>query len=220
MVGHRISTERRLRILGHQIPHFHLVPISAESFIDIHVAELDFIVLRNIYLNISAATEIERLALGQFYDELFEESGDIAVRHHFALPFLDTENGCRNLDFQILLDLDLTTQTPMVLLLLAGEEVHLGRQDIAAAFQDLTAAHSARTAAAACRRQKYSVIGQRNEQRISAFGAYDLLASVDVDFHLSRRSQLGFRQQQQRHEQQRNYQKSHNRNYYSHFHIC
>ena len=64
VVGHRVGAERRLGVRGHQIPHLHLVPVCAVALIDIHVRELDGIVLRDVDLDVPAATELEVLALG------------------------------------------------------------------------------------------------------------------------------------------------------------
>ena len=54
-------------------------------------------------------------------DKFFDEGCDILVRNNLALPLLDTHNRLGHLDFHIVLTLDLTTQTPMSLLLLACE---------------------------------------------------------------------------------------------------
>ena len=82
------------------------------------------------------------LALGQLDDELLDEGGDIVVRHHLALPLLDAEHRCGHFDLHVLLDLDLTAQTPVVEYLTTVEEARLGRKDRAAALDDLTLALS------------------------------------------------------------------------------
>mgnify|MGYP006987331237 CR=1 FL=1 len=140
--------ERRFGILGHQIPHLHLVPILAVRLFDVHVGEFDGIVLRNVDLDIAAAAELEVLAFGQFHHELLEEGRDIAVRDHFTLPLLDAQHRLRHVDLEIFLNFHLTAQAPVLLGHLAVDKARFGRQQFAAALQHLTFAHAARTAAA------------------------------------------------------------------------
>ena len=219
MVGHRIGPERRFGILGHQIPHLHLVPILAVRLFDVHVGEFDGIVLRNVDLDIAAAAELEVLAFGQFHHELLEEGRDIAVRDHGALPLLDAEHGFGNLYLEVLLHLDLASQAPVLLGHLARDETGLGGQDVAAALDHLAFAHAARTAAAAGRRQEDLVVGQRCEQRRAAFGRDDLLAAVDVDRNFTRRGQFGLCKEKQPHEDKGHHQKGNDCNYNSQFHF-
>ena len=219
MVGHGVGAERRLGVGSHQVPHLHLVPVLAETLVDLHVGELDGVVLRDVDLDVAAAAEPEVFTLGQLHDELLEESRDIAVGNHRALPLLDAENGFGNLDFQIFLDLDLAAQTPVVLGHLARDEARFGRQDVAAALQDLALAHAARTAAAASRRQEHLVVGQRRKQRAAALGRDDFLTVVDVDRHIARRGELRLRKEKQSHQREGDDQESYDCNYDCQFHF-
>ena len=212
VVGHRVGTERRLGIGRHEIPHLELVPVGAVLLVHVHVREFDGVVLRNVDLNVAAAAEFEVLALGQLHDELFEESRDIAVRDHRALPLLDAQDGLVDVDFHVLLHFHLTAQTPVVLGHLARDEARFGGQDVAAAFEHLAFAHAARTAAAAGRRQEHLVVGQRREQRRAALGRDDLLAVVDVDRHVARGGQFRLRIEKQCDQHERNHQKGCDRN--------
>ena len=211
MVGHRVGAERRLGVGRHQIPHLEFVPVGAELLVHVHRRELDGVVLRNVDLDITAAAELEVLALGQLHDELLEESRDIAVRDHGALPLLDAQHGLGNTDFHILLDLHLAAETPVVLGQLARDEARLGGQNVAAAFEHLTFAHAARTAAAARRRQEHLVVGQRRKQRRTAFGRDDLLTAVDVDHDVARGGQFRLRIEKQCDQHERYGQKGRNR---------
>ncbi len=114
MVGHRIGTERRFGVGRHQVPHLHPIPVGTERLVDLHIGECDAVVFRNVHLNVTAAAELQVLALGQLHDELFEERRDVTIRDDRTLPLLDAQNGLGNLDFEVLLHLDLTAQTPMV----------------------------------------------------------------------------------------------------------
>ena len=87
------------------------------------------------------------------------------VRYHLALPLLDAEHRGGNGDLHVLLDLDLTSQTPVVLNLFAVEETGFGRQDVAAALQHLTLALSAGTFTATGRGKEYTLRGERVEKR-------------------------------------------------------
>ena len=147
------------------------------------------------------------LALGQLDDELLDESGDVVVRHHLALPLLDAEHRCGHFDLHVLLDLDLTAQTPVVEYLTTVEEARLGRKDRAAALDDLTLALSAGTLAAACRRQEYALLAQRIEQRRAGSDLQYLVAVVDVDLHRAGRSQFCLCKEQQQHQNERYGQK-------------
>ena len=213
MVGHRIGAERRFGVGRHQIPHLELVPVGAELRVDVHVGELDRIVLRDVDLDVAARTEIEVFTLGQFHDELLDKGRNVAVRDHLALPLLDAEHGFGNVDFQVLLHLDLTPQTPMILGHFTRNEARFGRQDVAAAFEHLAFAHAARTAAAAGGRQKDVVVGERYEQRRTALGGQHLLAVVDVDRHVARRRELRLRIEKQPHQNERHRQKGYDRDY-------
>ena len=211
MVGHRIGPERRFGILGHQIPHLHLVPILAVRLFDVHVGEFDGIVLRNVDLDIAAAAELEVLAFGQFHHELLEEGRDIAVRDHLALPLLDAQHRLRHVDLEIFLDFHLTAQAPMLLGHLTVDKARFGRQQFAAALQHLTFAHAARTAAATCRRQEHVVVGQRRKQRAAALGDEHFLPAVDVDGDIARGGQFRLRKEKQPHENQGYHQKGNDR---------
>ena len=219
MVGHRVGAERVFGVGRNQIPHLELVPVGAVLLIDIHVRELDGVVLRDVDLNVTAAAELEVLAFGQLHDELLEEGRNVAVGDDRTLPLLDAEHGFGDLDPEVFLHLDLTAQTPVVLGQLARNESGFGRQDIAAAFEHLTFAHAARTAAAAGRRQEHLVVGQRRKQRRAALGGDDLLAVVDVDRHFARRGQFSLCEEKQPHQEEGYSQKGNDCNYNSQFHV-
>ena len=213
VVGHRVGAERVFGVGRNQIPHLELVPVGTVGLVDVHVRELDGIVLRDVDLDVAAAAEFEVLAFGQLDDELLEEGRDIAVRDHGALPLLDAEHGFGNLYLEVLLHLDLASQAPVLLGHLARDETGLGGQDVAATLDHLAFAHAARTAAAAGRRQEDLVVGQRCEQRRAAFGRNDLLAAVDVDRNFARRGQFGLCKEKQPHEDKGHHQKGNDCNY-------
>ncbi len=213
------GAEGRLGVTGHEVPHLELVPVLAELRLDLHVRELDLVVLRDVDLNVAAAAEIEGFSLGQLHDELLQEGGDAAVRNHLALPLLDAEHRLGNMDLHVLLHLHLTAQAPVLLLHLAVDEARFGRQDVAAALEHLALAHTAGTAAAAGRRQEYFIVSQRCQQRRAALGRDDLLSSVDVDGHVARGGQLRLGEEKQAHQHERHHQKGEDRNNDCYFHF-
>ena len=83
------------------------------------------------------------LASGKLYDELLDECSNVLVGDNLALPFLDAEHGFVHLELEVVLDLDLATEAPVVLLLLAGEVHSLGGEDLSAALKHLALTLSA-----------------------------------------------------------------------------
>ena len=207
VIGHRVGTEGRLGVGRNEVPHLEVVPIATELLVDIHVRELDLVVLRNVDLNVTTAAEVERLALGELDDELFEEGRDIAVRNHLALPLLHAEYRLRHTNLHVLLHLHLAAQTPMLLGHLARDETRLGRQQLATALHDLALAHTASTTATTSRGEEDLVIGQRSQERRAALGLNDLVAVVHINRNSARRGQFRLCKEKQTHQNEGYYQK-------------
>ncbi|KAF5029912.1 hypothetical protein DSECCO2_643660 [anaerobic digester metagenome] len=120
---------------------------------------------RDVNLDISSGFEFEVLPFRKFNNKLFDEGCHILVADNFTLPFLYTQYLFRYLNFHILLNLYLATQTPLCLLLFAGEEAHLCREDLSATFGYTALAHSAGSAATAGRWKEYFFVTQCAEKR-------------------------------------------------------
>ena len=96
------------------------------------------------------------LSRRELHLELLDERSDVLVGDNLALPFLDAEHGLVHLELEIVLDLNLAAEAPVVFLLLAREVNSLGGKDLTAALEDLALALSARAFAAASGRQVHT----------------------------------------------------------------
>ena len=64
-------------------------------------------------MDIATGFKMQVLPFGQFHRKLFDERGHVVVGNHFAFPLLDSEYFFRNLNFHVVLDLDLAGQAPV-----------------------------------------------------------------------------------------------------------
>ena len=207
VVGHRVGTERRLGVGRHQIPHLEVIPIGTETLINVHIRELDGIVLRNVDLDVTTTAEVQRLALGQLHDKLLEEGRDVAVRDHLALPLLHAQHGLGNTNLHVLLHLHLATQTPMLLGHLTVDETRLGGKQLTAALHHLALTHTAGTTTTASRGEENLIVGQRSQKRRAALGLNNLLATVHVNRNGTRRGQFRLCKEKQCHQEENHCQK-------------
>ena len=205
MVSHRVCTEGILGVFGNQIPHLKLIPRGTEALVDIHIRELNLVVLGHVDLDITTALEVQGLTLGEFHNELLHEGRNATVRDNLALPFLNTQNAIGNLDFHILLNLHLATQTPVLFLLTTSEEVNLGRQNIATALHNLATAHTTRATATTSRRKENLIVGKRRKQSTTSLGSNNFLATIDVNGNTTRFGKFCLRKEQKRNQQQQHY---------------
>ena len=130
--------------------------------------------------------------------ELLDERSDVLVADYGALPFLDTKDGFVDLEVEILFYLNLATQTPMILLLFAGEVNSLGRQNLTAPLKHLALALSARTFATAGGRQVHTGFAQRGQQGAARRDGV-LLITVDGNFDIATGYQILLGNQQDNH---------------------
>ena len=96
----------------------------------------------------------------KLYHKFFNEGSYVLVAYNFAFPLLNTENLFRNLNLHIFLNLNLATQTPLSLLLLAGKESCFCRENLPAAFSYAAFAHSTGSATATCRGEENFLIAE------------------------------------------------------------
>ena len=137
MVGHGVSPHDGLVIDHFEVPKPKLVPLTLEGvrvLVVIRVGRhVHVLVLhsrrRHVDLDVSARFEIKAFSFRKANDELLNEGGHIVIGHHFALPLLDAEHLLGDLDFHVLLDLDLTSKTPVIGNLLAREMGLFGGED-------------------------------------------------------------------------------------------
>ena len=146
-----------------QVEYAHLLPVGPVGFLYVHILVVD-IVFGDVDLDISSGAEVEMLACGKLHYELLDEGGYVLVAYHLALEFLDAEDALGYEDLEVLADFHLASESPVVLLLLAGEESHLGGQDASASGEHLAFAHTAASAAAAGRWQEDLLVGKGSQQ--------------------------------------------------------
>ena len=182
------------------------VPVGAVLLVNHHIA-VTHCRLGDVDLYVVARLEDEVLAFGQTHGKFAYECGHVMARHYFALPFLDAEDGLRHSDGDVLLHFHLTAQSPVFLLLLAGEEAFFGRQYVAAARKHLAFALSARAFAAAGRRQVHLMLRQGGNQGVARFHG-KFFVVVDGEFHVAAGQKLGTKQQKHYHQQQYHRQKN------------
>lgn len=92
------------------------------------------------------------------YLELLDERGNVLVGDNGTLVFLDTEDALVDMNFQITLDLTLTTQTPAILDLLTGEMWFLRVEDLTPTLKNLDLTLSAGSLTTTGRRQEHTIL--------------------------------------------------------------
>ena len=167
VVSHRVSTDGLRVVLTRQAPHIEVIPVATELLIDV-----------------ATALEVHHFTLGELHDELLDEGRYVAVREDFALPFLDAEDRFRHDDLHIFLDLRLTSQAPVFLLLLTGEEARLSREDFPTTFDDTAAALTARPTTTASGGEVDILTLQRAQQR-TPDGDCSFLLAIDGELDVA-----------------------------------
>ena len=162
VVCHRIGAHQRLRVHHFQVPQPEFVPLALEGlrvFVVLRVSgDVNVLVLhrngRHIDLDVASRFELEVLAFWELHHKLLDERGDVVIRKHRALPLLDAEDFFRNLDFHVLADLHLATETPVCGDFFAREVRQFCREDVPTAGRDLALALHTGATATACGRQE------------------------------------------------------------------
>src|SRR5574344_868958 len=95
IVCHRICTYRRYIILAFKTKEPELLPcrkifVSNQLFINIFI--IVHLILRNLYLCITARKKVHVLAWRQCHNKLFDKCSDILITDYFTLPLLYTKN--------------------------------------------------------------------------------------------------------------------------------
>ena len=167
IIGHGVCADGVLVVLGLEGEETEFLPcgqifVADECLIDVLVVV--HLVFRDANLGVASGDEVHMLAGWELDDELLDERRDVLVGDDGALPFLDVERGLVDLDLKVSLDLDLASETPVVLDLLAREVHGLCGEYVAAARDDLQLALAAAALAAACAREVHAVVVERGEQ--------------------------------------------------------
>ncbi len=197
--SHRVGADRRHGVLVLEAEETVFLPVGAVDRIDVHIGEIH-VVGRDVDLDVFTALELDVLAFGQTDRELLDEGGHVLVGDDLALELLDAQGGVGHLDLEVVLDLHLAAQPPVVGDLLAGEEARFSGKDASAAFQDLAFALSAVTLAAAGGRQEDLLFGERVKERAALRDVEHLLAVIDVDLDRTGRSQTDLDEKEQGHQ--------------------
>lgn len=191
IVGHGVGADRCLGVDALEVEQTEFLPcrqilLANRGFVDV------FVVIDregwNLDLSVGAGDEVHVLAFGECHYKFLDECGDIVVRHHGALVFLDVEHFGRNLDVEVALHFHLAGESPVVFNLLAGEMYGFGGENLAATFGDAHLALAAAAFAAAGRGEENVFGGQGREKRTPGFDAY-LAVVVDGDGHFARADQ-------------------------------
>ena len=93
-------------------------------------------VCRNLDLGIRAGDKVHMFALGKTDNKFLDKCGHVAVGDNGTFPFLDVEDAGRNLYGKVVFDLNLTSETPALLLLSPTEVYDLGRQNVSPTLGD------------------------------------------------------------------------------------
>ena len=197
--SHGVGTDRRHGVLVLEVEETVLLPVGAVDRIHVHVGEID-VVDRDVDLDVFTALELDVLAFRQLDRELLDEGGHVLVGDDLALELLDAEGGVGHLDLEIVLDLHLAAEAPVVGDLLAGEEADLRGEDASAALEHLALALAAVALAAAGRRKEDLLLGERVEERAALRDVEHLLAVVDIDLDRSGRGEFNLDEEEQGHQ--------------------
>ena len=118
---------------------------------------------RDVDLDIAAGLEVDLFAFGQLQNKLFDKVGHAVVGFDFADPFLGLKHLGRYFNVHVLLDRHLTGQPIPLAGLSFGNVRQFGGQDVAAPLVHLYQTLTAGAAAAAGRRDKYTLIRQTSQ---------------------------------------------------------
>ena len=107
------------------------------------------------------------LAGRKSHDEFLDEGGDVFVGDDLAFPFFDVEHRGRYANLHVVLYLYLAAEAPVVFHLFASEVHGLGGKYVASAFEYLYLTLSAAALSAACRREKYILVGKGRQKGLA-----------------------------------------------------
>ena len=127
------------------------------------------------------------------------------VGNDLAFNFLDAEYRLWNFDLEVLFNLDLATESPVVLDLLSVEESCFGREDISATLENSDFALSAVCFTAAGRRKENLLFSECSHEGVARSHVEDFVSSVDVDLDCTARGKFCLYPEQQDYQNKRNY---------------
>ena len=188
IVGHGVSTDGGIGVLTFEREQTELLPcgqvgVTNQALVKILVV-VDAVECRNLDLCIRTGLEVHVFAGRQSHLVLFNERSHVLVADNGALPFLDTHYGVVHGNLQIAFHLALTTQAPVLLLLLAREVTLLRVENFTAAVSYLQLALSAAALTATGRRQEDSLLRKCRKQR-SALRHGNGVFAVNGDVHIA-----------------------------------
>ena len=208
--SHRVGAHGGNGVLVLDVEETVLLPVGLVDGIHIDVVEVD-IILGNVDLDVLAGLELDVLALGEFHREFLDEGSHVLVGDDLAFQLLHAQGRLGNLDLEVVLDLDLAAEAPVVLDLFAGEETGLGGEDLAAAFQDADLALAAVGLSAASGGKEDALVGQGVHQVTALRDVQHLLATVDVQGNIPGRGEFGLDYQQEGNQDKRDDENGRNR---------
>ena len=124
------------------------VPVQAKFRIDIEIGELQ-VVRGTLHLDIAPGSKIDGFTGWEFQHQLLDESGDVTVGTHLALPTLHTKDLAGQLDLDVMTHRHLAGEPVAFRRLPFADVGAFGGQYAAAPFQHLDAALTAGTATTA-----------------------------------------------------------------------
>ena len=189
MVGHRICSECWSWVNHLKVEDSHLLPVSSVLRLYIYVLVI-YLAGRNIYLDVTAAAEVNVLTLWEFNNKLLNECGNVVVADNCALPLLNSQYLRRKQNAQVLLYLNLAAQSPVGELLLTCKEAGLSREDTSATADYLALTHTAVTLSTASGRQVNLLLCKCGKECSAGCNLYLFFTVVNVYGNVSARKQF------------------------------
>ena len=193
IVGHRVCTHRRFRIMGLERKDIKLLPrtdiVLAYVLLVKILVIVDTVVGWNLDLGIRTRHKVHVFAGRKCHFELFDKAGHILVRNNGTLPLFHTHHALGNLDFQIALYLALASQTPMLLNLLACKMGAFRIEYLSTALKHLHFTLSAAGLTSTSRRQENTILVEGSHQTAS-LSHRDGLVAIDGNGHIAAGAQI------------------------------
>ena len=156
---------------------------------------------RYFELHKAASPEINFFPFRQPEHQFLDESGNIVVGNHFALPAFYLEKFGGDLDLKILLDGCLAAQAPAFSGLAPGKVAFLCREHGTATFENPAAALTTCAATTTGRRQENACIGKSIKQFSSCLYRQCLFrVGININGHQTRADQLFSGEQNDKHQ--------------------
>ena len=182
-----------------EVEESEFLPVGTVFLGNVDILEVEF-VCRDVDLDVFAALELKMLSFRKFDSKLLDEGCNVVIGDDLAFELLHGECALCNLNLEVVLDLDLASETPAFLDLLAVEESYLGRKNLSAAFKYLHLALAAVGLSAAGRREENLFLCEGSHKVASRSDVEFLLSVVDIDLDSSLRGDFGLHEKEKSHE--------------------